>query len=562
MADRVRSLLVRFTGDSKGLDGEAKGVVGKLGSIKSAVGEADGFFGKLKAGGSASLQAVGGAGAIATAGVAAAAAAAAKGVMDFERLGLQIGKMHDSTGIAYEDLSRIVEVAGDLGIEAGTLEGSLGKFNKTIGQSPQVLKQLNVDLVTTKDGATDVQATFLNAVDAINKIEDPTKRAAAAQQLFGKSWQSMSELIATGSDTLRSKMAQVSEHKIFDQQKVEEARKLRDVFDQIQDAGQDLFLTLGEALAPVVAELAPKFAKILEQVSPLVSGIGDLMASVMGLLGPIQDLAGKLVGPLFEALGKVAGMASEVIDKVGSLATSVFGGEEKVLSFNDTLAEHVTAQIEAKDAIDDTSDRAQYYESRVAAAKDETVAFTQAMGDLHQELLDEQSWYSIEGAIESYKKKIGEAGASNRDKAAALVDLKIKLLEYVSGLEGIPAEKQAQIVTLIDQGKIDEAEAKLAQLARPRNAPINPTTGGSMVVVPKFDGGGVMPGPLGEHNLALVAGGETVVPTHKPGVRATAAMSGAGVMVVVQGNVYGVDDMKGIIKEAISEMGRDSRGNQ
>ena len=34
-------------------------------------------------------------------------------------------------------------------------------------------------------------------------------------------------------------------------------------------------------------------------------------------------------------------------------------------------------------------------------------------------------------------------------------------------------------------------------------------------LVPKFDSGGVMPGPRGVHSLALVAGGETVLPTHK-----------------------------------------------
>lgn len=34
---------------------------------------------------------------------------------------------------------------------------------------------------------------------------------------------------------------------------------------------------------------------------------------------------------------------------------------------------------------------------------------------------------------------------------------------------------------------------------------------------PKFANGGVMPGPRGVHSLAWVAGGETVLPTHKPG---------------------------------------------
>lgn len=35
--------------------------------------------------------------------------------------------------------------------------------------------------------------------------------------------------------------------------------------------------------------------------------------------------------------------------------------------------------------------------------------------------------------------------------------------------------------------------------------------------IPGFDSGGVMPGPRGKHSLAWVAGGETILPTHKSG---------------------------------------------
>lgn len=61
-----------------------------------------------------------------------------------------------------------------------------------------------------------------------------------------------------------------------------------------------------------------------------------------------------------------------------------------------------------------------------------------------------------------------------------------------------------------------------------------------MPTVPKFDNGGVMPGPLGVHSLALVAGGETILPTHKGGSGGVAAVAGGGGV-----NVY--VDAKGAI---------------
>jgi hypothetical protein len=47
--------------------------------------------------------------------------------------------------------------------------------------------------------------------------------------------------------------------------------------------------------------------------------------------------------------------------------------------------------------------------------------------------------------------------------------------------------------------------------------PSDPTPGFDVPGVPYFDSGGVMPGPRGVHRLALVAGGETILPTHKRG---------------------------------------------
>jgi len=591
VANGARSFLIKFIGDSKHLQGETDAVTGRLGKIKAAVGEADGVFGKLKAGGGAALQGVGGAGAIAAAGVAAAAAAAAKGLMDFQRLGLEVGKGAEATGLSTEAYSRWKEVAGDAGIEGAAFEGVVGKFNKTMAASPAVLDRFGVEIVKNKDGVTDVNETFLNAIDTLNAIKDPAERAEAGAKLFGRSWQGMAELISRGSGQLRTDLAAVSDAKVFDDKKVKDARKLRDAFDEIKDAGEDLFLIIGQTLAPVIADLAPMVADVIEQVKPLAEGFGDLVSGALQLVGPLLDLSNALLGPLAEGLGK----ALTFVGGLGEMVSSAINGGKQLDALAGQVTEQATAQKEARDAIvktnesfDDAAAKAEYYASRVEAATDKTIEMTDAYDELAGELADTKSWIDAQQAVLTYKEKVDDATASNLDKQAALVDVKSKLLDYVSSLQGVPPEKQTAIIALIDAGKIEEAEAALAVLARPRDAVINPHTGGQAPVVDRRAAGGPVTGgraylvgdnpdgSINETTELFVPNGSGQILNPRDTRRALAASartaddgpaSGGGLTVIVQlaGPVLGVDQLEQTIRDAalraFDERARQNRGN-
>lgn len=486
--------------------------------------------------------------------------------MDFERLGTEIGKGAEATGLSYEAFSRWKEVADDAGVSGAALEGTVGKFNKVLGASPGLLEAYGGELVKAADGTVDVNATFLNAIDTINGIEDPMKQAEAASKLFGRGWQEMGELINRGSGQLRTDLAAVDESKVFDEDKVDDARKLRDAFDSIRDAGESLFLTIGENLAPVVADLAPQLEKAVQQVKPLAEGFSDMASGALAAIGPIVELANKLTGPLTEGLGKVMSLVGDVAGGLGTMIDNVVGGGKPVGDLTDLIGDHVIAQAEQRDAIresnaefDDGAAKAEYYASRVEAATDKTLAMVDAARELQGELDDTKSWIDAQKAVDDYQAKIAAGNLSLLDKQALLVEVKQKLLDYTTSLEDVPPEKQTEIIALIDQGKIEEAEAALANLTRARTAPINPSTGGQYTVVPKFDGGGVMPGPRGQHSLALVAGGETILPTHKGPV---SVAGGGGPQIVVQGNVIGDAGVRQVLDEWWRAKQNEARGNR
>lgn len=505
------------------LDVDSNGAVKSLKNFRTEVAAADGPIGKFKAAGTGAMDAIkANAGALAVAGGAAVAAFAAKGIADFQNLGVEIGKFSDATGTTVEDASRLIEVAGDLGVEQSALEAAIGRMNKTAGASPELFAALGAEIVRTDEGLVDTNETFLAAVDRLNAIEDPAKKAEAGAKLFGKGWQEMAELIGQGAPQLRQDLAAVSDAKVFDQGKVDDARALRGAFDEIVDAGQDLLLTIGSALAPAISELAPIVADVVEEAGPLVEVMGKGLAAALKIVGPLIEGLLVIIGPVVDAFVKLQeGIVSVLesvklvdapLDNVGAAMVDMMNDAKALRDAEDDVT---TATGEMGDAAVIGGGHLAELEAKADEAEQATKDLEDAYKELTGTLSDREAWLGVEDEIDAYKTKIDDAKTSNREKEQAMIDLKQKMIDYLTSLENIPEEQQTNVLALIDQGRFDEAEAALAWLGRQRSVSYSAVTGGQLPDVDRFDSGGVMGGPKGVHSLALVAGGETILPTHK-----------------------------------------------
>jgi hypothetical protein len=238
--------------------------------FKTAVSKAEGGMGKFKAGSNVALDAVkANAGNLALAGGAALAAFAAQGIKAFQDLALNAGKFADATGLAVEDASRYMEVAGDLAIPVDAVEGAIGRLNKTIGADPDKVRDLGVDLVYLRDGSLDVNETFLNTIDRLKKIKDPAEKAKVAAQLLGKGWQSMSELIEMGAGDLKTALKNVGDAQVVDSDELRKAKEFRDTMDDFGDKAKALAINFGEFLVPIITD-------IVELIDKTVTGLGDM----------------------------------------------------------------------------------------------------------------------------------------------------------------------------------------------------------------------------------------------------------------------------------------------
>ena len=250
-------------------DSGIKAAKAAFGNFKTAVADAQGGMNKFKAGSTAALDAVkANASTFAIAGGAALLSFAAQGVKAFQTLALSAGKFSDATGLAVEDASRYLEVAGDLKIPIEAVSTAIGRLNKTIGADPDKVRDLGVDLVYLAGGSLDVNTTFLNTIDLLNGIKDPAQRAQVATQLLGKGWQSLSEIIVDGSGKLKASLNSVSGTQVITAAELRRAKDYRDAQDALADSFEKLKITIGEKLVPALVPLIEKLSALSGAEAP------------------------------------------------------------------------------------------------------------------------------------------------------------------------------------------------------------------------------------------------------------------------------------------------------
>ena len=277
-------------------------------NFRTKIGEADGAMGKFKAGGTAALDAVkANAATLAAAGGAAIVGFAAKGVAAFQELALSADKFANATGLAVEDASRYMEVLGDIGVEQSSLQTGLNKLNRSVADNSKAFAEAGIEIAKTDTGATDINKTFLNTVDALRKIQDPAKRAQVATQLLGKGWQELSTVINMGSAELEQSLKSVSDAKVVNEDEVRKAKQLRDTFDTLKDAGEDFALAVGETLVPILSDAVEIITDVfgaVKKVTGAVKSFFDILPQGSRDMGEVAAEFSRM-GGVGQVLGKI-----------------------------------------------------------------------------------------------------------------------------------------------------------------------------------------------------------------------------------------------------------------
>ncbi len=494
-----------------------KGVT-SLKKFRSAIGEAETASGKMRAGFDVAKESiVANAANIAMAAGGALIAFGVKAVQAFQDTALAAGAFSDATGLAVDEASRFIEVAGDIGIEAGTVESALGKMNKTLGGSPELFAKLGVEIAKTGTGATDVNGTFLNVVDRLNAIKDPAERARVASQLLGKGWQGMAELIGQGSTALKASLAGVADAQVIDPDELKKAREFRERMDDLNDRLQAVKMTVGESLVPALSDAAETIGTVTDALQAASSAAEDLTGT---------DLAGwakKLTSPVDVATSAM----DSFTDAIGSNVSATDGISYAWDYFTGNLEDGTTTIEHGTEA---AAEMARIYGERVSPAVDKATTFvedleesTAALDDTYSAFLgklnQQDAWTNFFEKMYMYHSETGRSEQETRDYVRAIA-------EMVMALEGVPPETKAQLIATLDAGNIAAVESRLNQIARNRIVSISGQVVGSGLrneLEGRAAGGPVTAGTpylVGERGPEIVVPGRsgTVIPNNRIGV--------------------------------------------
>lgn len=258
-------------------------------------------------------------------GVLKTAARVAKGFWDMET---DAGKWADDLATAASQAGMDVETYQSwqyasqfIDTEVSKISSTITRLEKDLGSGNKEIaiafNQLQVSTRAAGGGVRDATAVFWDVIDALHKIEDPTKRSIYAQQLLGQSWKDLNPLIEAGSQAYKDLAKEGLETATVSEENVSK-------LGEMNDAQNKLNSSIQKAKFDTLAALAPTFTEVSNALNTAVGALNDFLQSEAGqeALGNLNEA---LSGVIKSFLGEDGGKGT-----FESIASKAAGALEKV----------------------------------------------------------------------------------------------------------------------------------------------------------------------------------------------------------------------------------------
>lgn len=514
-------------------DFDEKGVnraIQSFSKLKTDLAAADGAMGKFKvASGAAFSFAKANAVAFGTAAAAAVAGFVVKSVTDFQKLTLEVGKFSAATGVSVDAASRLIEVLSDLGINSDALQTGLNKLNRAAADGATAFADIGAQIARTSGGAVDTQQTFLNVIDALNRIQDPALRAQAATKLLGKGWQELAMLVEGGSKKLIAAMKAVENQDLRTPEQVREALKLQAQIEQLKDSFSELGKELGKTLIPIVLD----FVQAINAVIGAARNAGDV----------------EIFGIKVSTIAKLSMAAKFPLVAMGQAIDYLNGETAKNVPVTDEMArvwaEGSQAMIDGYMAANGLTGEMLDLESATEAAKDEWNRLKAVLSLEYQMLTIQQD---IDGFYAKWTQAMADGTFDAIEYQKELINIQLALLGIGAETDGLRGKLAEKFKFLVDTAQLQRALDLINAVKRGLRELKNPSGPGSgdeilMSKIPAMAAGGIVTGPT----VALIgeAGPEAVIPLDRLGGM------GGNITINVSGSVISENDLIETIRRGL-----------
>jgi len=271
-------------------------------------------------------------GKIATVAGAAVTGVFAAIILKTAQAGDQFDKMSLRTGVAVEDLSALAYAADISGTDIGTLEKGLKSLTKVmddasmgIGEGMEAFELLDIAVLDSEGNLRGTVDVLKEAALKISAIENPTKQAALAMDLFGaRAGPQLLPLLKAGEGGIEDLMNRAKELGIT--MSTEAATKAAEFTDRMTDLKGSLAgagRTIGDTLIPAVIPLIEKVTEIVGKVVAWTKENPELVATITKVAA-VVGVAAAVGGPILMLVAAFSAVAP-AIALIGTIATGPIG---------------------------------------------------------------------------------------------------------------------------------------------------------------------------------------------------------------------------------------------
>lgn len=273
----------------------------------------------------------------------------------FGSVGDRIAKMSARTGIGVEALSQMAFATGEAGSNLETFEKGVRRMQAAITDAAtggtttaEAFEMLGLSVDQLEK--LDPQQQFLAIADAVAAIDDPTRRAALAMDVFGRAGTELVPLMSGGSEGIRRLMRAADDLGLtLSTKDAQAAEVFSDALGRVFAVVQRATVAVGAAFAPTLSALGNSIAKaaavtirwaddnreLLVTIGAVGAGLVATGAAVTALGLSFKVLASGvgLVASSITALGAVFGA---LLSPLGLVTTAVVGGVGAWLVYSDS----------------------------------------------------------------------------------------------------------------------------------------------------------------------------------------------------------------------------------
>jgi len=238
-----------------------------------------------------------------------------------------LNDMSQRLGVSVKDLASFKLAAEQSGTSLDSVGVGIARLSKSIGEAELGNKNLAGALKQLGITAKDPKEAFFQLADAVQRIHDPTRRAALLSQVLGKSYNELVPMLKDGGDALRASAASSESFANSMAKLAPDADKFNDTLAELKQNAAGLAAELLTALVPALNEIMSRIVLVKNLIGQ--GGLFNTLNITAGT-GEISTVLRRVKDDIVAVQG--------AIDRGKSSGKDTSGFEERLRGLNAQLA--------------------------------------------------------------------------------------------------------------------------------------------------------------------------------------------------------------------------------